>query len=152
TRSMMESSRASCPSRSAYRRARTKSRLPAPNRQTISSSTAACHSVSRARTLSGAIAVAQEETHAANGVQQLAVERLVDLAPQARDGDVDDVVERRGARRHLPHIARQHLAGHGTVAVAREVLEHVELLRRQLERPAATRDFMREQIDLQVVA
>src|SRR5262249_10642005 len=115
---MIESWRPSCASRSAYSRARTETRLPAANMQTMISSTRACHRVSGARPLRGGIGRTEEESDAANGVQKLPGERLVELAAQPGDGHVDDVVERRCAGRHMPDVARQHLARYRLASMA----------------------------------
>src|ERR671922_450046 len=150
---MIASSRASCESSSAYRRARTNARLPAANTATISASTPACHNVRRARTLSVCIiAWPDEEADAADGAQELALVGLVELAAQPRDGDVDHVIERRGARAHVPDVARQHLARDGAAAMSQQVLDDVVLARRDLEQAPAARYLVREAIEHQVLA
>src|SRR5262245_13968483 len=88
---------------------------------------------------------------AADGVQQLSFVRLVDLATQPRDRDVDDVVERRGACRRVPYIARKHLPRHDGAAVAQEILEYLEFLRGQVEGLCASRHLVRDQIHLEIL-
>src|ERR1043166_3073104 len=107
---MIDSWRPSCASRSAYSRARTNTRLPAANMQTMSISTPACQRVSRARMLRGGIGRTEKESDAADSVQKLPGERLVELAAQPGDGHVYDVVERCCSGSHVPDVARQHLA------------------------------------------
>ena len=122
--------------------------------QTMSVSTPACQSVSRARTLGGRIfipAPAQHVSDAADRVQQLPFVRFVDLAAQARDGDVDDIVEGRGPCRRVPHIAHEHLPRHDAPPVAQEVFEDVEFLRGQVKGLRSPRHFARDQIHLQIL-
>src|SRR5262245_18072389 len=88
---------------------------------------------------------------AADGVQQLSFVRFIDIATQPRDRDVDDVVERRGACRRVPYIARKHLTRHDGAAVAQEILKYLELLRGQVEGLCASRHLVRDQIHLELL-
>ena len=84
-------------------------------------------------------------------MQQLPFVRFVDLAPQPRDGDVDDVIERRGPCRCVPHIAREHLPRYDATLMAQEKFEYIEFLRRQVEGLRSPRHFARDQIHLEIV-
>src|SRR5262245_11491179 len=149
---MTESSWPSLASRSAYSRARTKRRLPTANTQTMSVRTPACHRVSRARTLGGGIGTTEKKSDAANRVQKLPFERVVELAAQPGDGHVDDVIERRGSGGHMPYVAGEHFARDRLASMAEEVLEDIELLRCHVEGASAARDFVRDEIHPQVLA
>src|SRR5262245_59820884 len=142
----------SCASRSAYRRARTKSRLPTANRQTMSISTPACHRVSRARTLTDAMGRTEQESDAANSVEKLAGERVVELAAQPRYGHVDHVVEWCGPGGHMPDVAGQHLARYRLAPMAEQILEDVIFLGRYVELAPSPQCLVRYEIDLQVLA
>ena len=50
----------------------------------------------------------------------------IDLAAQPRDVDVDHVVERRGARGFLPHVARQRFARDDLALVSHQEFQQLE--------------------------
>src|SRR5262245_12470797 len=84
-------------------------------------------------------------------MDELLLERIIDLPAQSGDGDVDDVVEGRRARRHLPHVAGEHFSRHQAPLVAEEVLEDLELLGGQIEELRSPRHSPRDEIDLEIV-
>jgi hypothetical protein len=75
----------------------------------------------------------QHESDAAHGVNQLFALFRVDLSPQSRDVNVNDVVERCGPRRFLPDITRQALTRHHLTLMAEKVLEQLELARSEID-------------------
>ena len=74
----------------------------------------------------------------------------VDLAPQPGDVNVDDVVERRRARRFLPHVSRQCLARHHLTLIAEQELEEFKLPHRQFNRLAGPRHLPGNEVHRQV--
>src|SRR5581483_6220966 len=69
---------------------------------------------------------AQDEAHPANRVKQLQWELIVDLAANARDMNIDNIVERRVPNRGLPHVTRDHFARYHRTTMDEEVLEQFE--------------------------
>ena len=151
---MVVSARSNWRSTPSNRLAFTKTIIPAENAQTISASTPACQSVKRVRTLSGRslIRVSLPRTNPTPRTvcSSFGVERIVDLAAQPRHGDVDDVVERRGARAGVPHLAGEHLSRNDVALVAQQALEDLELLPGQFQRPLAPRHLSRGEIHAEV--
>src|SRR5689334_21109345 len=84
-------------------------------------------------------------------MQQLLLERLVDLATKPCDGDVDHVVQGRGPRRYVPHVARKHFTGNDTSFVSQEVLEDFELLHREIECLCSARGPARHEVHLEIL-
>src|SRR5215813_3466106 len=114
----------SCSSSARERPARTKSRVPAAKRQMMIGSSPACHSESRVRMLVGPASSAfpsKNEPDPANGVKQLCVERVVDLATETCHRHVDHVVERGGTDPDAPDISREHLARHDMAEVSEQI-------------------------------
>ena len=85
---------------------------------------------------------------AAHGVQERAVEALVDLLPEPADMHVDDV----GLRIEMvvPDLFQEHRARDDVVRVAHEIFEQAELARQQLDRLAGARHGASEQIHLEI--
>src|SRR6476660_1160171 len=80
----------------------------------------------------------EDITHPAHGVQQLLLERPIDLLAQPADQDVDDV----GLRIEvvLPDVRQDHRLRDDAADVAHEILEQRELARPQIDRLAAAGD------------
>jgi hypothetical protein len=95
-------------------------------------------------------AFSQDEADAANGVNEARGSFGVDLLPQTRNLDVDDVVEWRRSPRFFPDLARQHLARHEVALMAEQIFEELELARRQLEQSLTAHGASRHQIEFQV--
>jgi hypothetical protein len=88
---------------------------------------------------------------AADRVNQLHIEAVIDLPSQPRHGHIDDVVQWRGPRGDVSHITREHLSRDHPAHMTEEILQHLELFERQLERPAASHDLSRHEIHHQIV-
>src|SRR5574340_1276637 len=78
---------------------------------------------------------------------KLALSGRIELAPEIADLHVDDV-----GRRHefeIPHILKQHRARHDLVGAGHEILEQLELLGEEIDRPALAERVALDQIHLQ---
>src|SRR4051794_36643950 len=91
----------------------------------------------------------EDVPHAANRLQQLALERAIDLLAQAAHQHVDDV----GLRVEVvfPHVRQDHRLRDDLSGVAHQVLEQRELARPELDGLAAANHPARQQIELEVV-
>src|SRR6185436_20204403 len=127
---------------------RRRARRSSPPRTTTSDARERCASATNS--WASRLTFAQHEPDAANGVNQF--ERLldVDLAAQARDVDVDHVVEGRRPRGFLPYVARKRLTRHDLTVIAHQVFEQLELTYRELDRLAGARDLARHKIHFEI--
>src|SRR3954447_6890933 len=85
---------------------------------------------------------------AAHGVEDARLAAGLELAAQVRDEYVDGV--RLGERRVAPDIVEQGLARHHQTLVAHQVLEQLELARRQVDATLAAEDLARVRVEAQV--
>src|SRR4051812_13621246 len=76
-------------------------------------------------------AAIQDVAHSSDGLEQFVRVAIVELAPQMREVNVDDVVQRRRSGYVAPNLSSQHLACDHLTSVAHQAMEHVELARRQ---------------------
>lgn len=83
-------------------------------------------------------------------MDQPAIAVAIDLSAQSRHLHVDDVVDRRRAPRLLPDIDRQHLARDHVSLMPQQILEQLELSRRQFKRASTSQGTTRYEVDLQV--
>src|SRR5579863_5290923 len=85
---------------------------------------------------------------AANGVQQRGVEVAVELGPQTRHMDVDDI----GLRIEMivPHMFEQHCARDHLAGVLHEIFEQPEFARLQGDLLAGARHFARQPVEAQI--
>ena len=86
--------------------------------------------------------------HAAHGVDQLRLERLVDLRAQLADIDIHDI--RQPLEALIPHVLDDHRARKHAPGIGGQVLEQRVLLRGELDRRAVAPHLVREAVDLQV--
>src|SRR5437660_2068482 len=91
---------------------------------------------------------AEDIADSAHGVQQLGLERLVDLLAQPADEHVDDV--RLRIEVVLPHVREDHRLRDDTAGVAHQVFEERELARADVDDLAGARHAPRQQIEDQV--
>src|ERR1700746_1776851 len=92
----------------------------------------------------GLLRGSQAITGAANRVQQLMIEALIDFLAQAADMDIDDVglwIEVIVPDMLQEHRARNHMAG-----VAHQVFQQAKLAREHLDRLAAPPDIAGQQV------
>src|SRR5205823_12781040 len=92
---------------------------------------------------------AEDIPDTADGLQQLLLERPIDLLAQAAHEHVDDVRLRIEAV--LPHMREDHRLRHDFAGVAHQVLQESELPRPQIDRDAAAGDAPRQQIEHQII-
>src|SRR5437016_4966181 len=91
---------------------------------------------------------AEDIADSAHGVQQLGLERLVDLLAQPADEHVDDV--RLRIEVVLPHVREDHRLRDDTAGVAHQVFEERELARADVDDLAGARHAPRQQMEDQV--
>src|SRR5919199_1157498 len=94
------------------------------------------------------ISGSEDIAHAANRVQQLVLERPIDLLAKAAHEHVDDVglwIEV-----VLPHVRQDHRLRHDAPGIAHQVLEEREFARPKLDRLAGARDAARQQIEHEI--
>src|SRR5438874_2332032 len=68
-------------------------------------------------------ALLEHKANAADRVQQLLVELLIQLSPQSRDGHIDHIIERCLPSGFFPHFPRNHLAGHDSPLMFHQVMK-----------------------------
>src|SRR5262249_47443632 len=102
------------------------------------------------RTTSSWLAFPQHESDSADGMYQPRRAVDIDFLTQPRHLHVDDVVERRGAARLLPHIAREHLTRDEVPLVPQEVFEQLELAAGQIDHVIAPHHAARDEIEFQI--
>src|SRR6266850_5754999 len=110
----------------------------------------AYHSASRSPNARVKTGLRSEDiAHAADRVQQLLLERPIDLLAQPADEDVDDV----GLRVEIvfPHVRQDHRLRDDASGVAHHVFEQRELTRAKVDRLAVARDAARQQIEDEVL-
>src|ERR1044071_2260352 len=100
----------------------------------LTTNSVAYHSARRSPNAPVDVLSTEDITDAPHGVQQLALERLVDLVAQTAHQHVDDV----GLRIEcvLPDVRQDHRLGDDATGVAHQVFEQAELARPQLDRTA----------------
>src|SRR5579863_1831835 len=101
--------------------------------------TAMYQSVSRVRIRVGPrrtllLLTTQHKAYAADGMQKLRWEWIINFAADARNVNVDDIIERSIANGSLPHVAGHHLAGDDRAAVYEQVLKQIEFASGQFNR------------------
>src|SRR3954470_18989907 len=85
---------------------------------------------------------------APHGVENARLPAGLELAPQVRDEDVHGV--RLGERRVAPYVVEQRLTRHDEALVAHQVLEQLELARREVDPALVPEDLARVRVEAQV--
>src|ERR1700730_14876326 len=78
--------------------------------------------------LKSSLARMKHEAGTANGTNERRIARLVELAPQLADMDIDQVRPRHKAI--MPNILQQHRAGHRLAGMSHEIFQQLEFGRR----------------------
>src|SRR5258708_23535046 len=68
-------------------------------------------------------ALFEYEAQAADGVQELLSELVIQLSPQSRDGYINYIIERCLPGALIPHLSRNHLAGYDMPMVFNQALQ-----------------------------
>src|SRR2546430_3075117 len=105
------------------------------NAASVSTSAAEYHTVRRPRIV--CMSRLHDVAHAAHGVNQLRLARVIDLLAEPRDHDVHDV--RPGIEVVVPGVLRDQGARHDAARMPHQVLEHGIFLGRQVDELAAQR-------------
>src|SRR5438105_8835434 len=90
----------------------------------------------------------EDITYAANGVNELLLEWIIDFCTQTPDDDVDDIGV--GVEVDVPYVFGDFFAGNNVASGASQLSQEQEFLRREIEGDAMPSRAMAPGIDLQI--